>query len=862
MKTSPLIEQYLRLKDENKDAILFFRLGDFYEMFMDDAVEVSALLNLTLTKRVDNPMCGIPYHAASVYIKRLLDFGKKIAICEQVGVPKGTLMERKVVRLITPGTIVDEDFLDEGSPNYILSFYSSNGVFYTCRGDISTGRFIVRSFDNFESLFSFINFCQIKEIVVCDDDYFSSREHRATLDSSGIIINKYPHTSFTVRFGINIFKEILKTSTISFSELDSASLFWGAIGGLLDYFKVLHITDALHISSVVKESEKGYVTLDESALRSLEVIKTSNGKSTTVSLFGVLNFTCTAMGQRLLKERLMAPLRDVNEIEKRLSWCDYFKNNNNERKRLRKLLTSVYDIERMSVYIMNGDVKKYQLLRLNKTLKAVNLILENTFDTYKTLFKNIDRVKYDEVISIGNEIENSLDDDVTSKKLIKDNVNSELDRIREFRNKGESIINDYIQSLKEETGITNLKLGNSKVFGFTIDVTPSMVKKVPDDWQEVQTLVTSRRYITPKLKELEKEKERSEFEEGKIENAIYNALAFKVISKAIDILNIAEGIKELDFLEALAEAAATYNYTRPKFTTTGEIVIKNGRHPIVERFSEKGKFTPNSIDINTNDKSFMLITGPNMAGKSTYLRQNALIIIMAQLGSFVSADEALITPVDRIYSRLGFNDNIASGESTFFVEMKETALILRSATKDSFVILDEIGRGTGADDGEAIAESVMRFLAKKRIKTLFATHYLSIASHNVESNVIKMTLEVDERDGNVRFLRRMINGVASSSYGLHVAAIAGVPESVLFIAKENLKKIQNDKSSDNATNNTFYNHGLFDDIPSVTERTETLMKYDTLKRMIDNFDVDSSTPLNALTFVGELKKEVKSFDDN
>ncbi len=857
MKKSPLIEQYLSLKEENKDSILFFRLGDFYEMFMDDAIEVSSLLNLTLTARVETPMCGIPYHAASTYIKRLLDYGKKIAICEQIGSPNGSLMQRKVVRVITPGAVFDEDFLDESSPNYILSYYSENGEYYTCRGDISTGRYIVRKFDDFDSLLAFISFCRIKEIVVSDDDYFTDKDKRARLDEKGAVINKFPHSSFTTRFGINIFKEALGTITVSFSELDQTSPLWGAVGGLFDYFKLLNLLPSLHISSLTVESEKDTLLLDENALRSLEIVKTSKDRNNTQSLFGTLNYTSTAMGQRALKERVMSPLRDVKKIEERLDWVEYFINEEKERTRIKSLLTSVYDIERMSIFIMNGSVKKYQLLRLSKSLSAVGNILNGNKDTpYASLFKNIDINGINEVLLLGKEIDETVDDDIASKRLMKSGVNNALDEKRRFKEHGDEIVTEYIQKLKAETGIQNLKLGTSKVFGFTLDVTPSFVSKVPEEWQEVQTLVNSHRYITPYLKDLEKEKDRSEYEEEKLDASLFNALVLKVIKKAIDILNIAEGIKEIDFFISLALAAINGKYTRPHFTKTGELRIQKGRHPIVEKFASKGQFIPNSIDINTTDRTFMLITGPNMAGKSTYLRQNALIIIMAQLGSFVSADSAIITPVDRIYSRLGFNDNIAGGESTFFVEMKETALILRNATKDSFIILDEIGRGTGSDDGMAIAESVMHYLAKKKIKTLFATHYISIASKKLENNIIKATLEVDEpKNGDVHFLRRVINGVASSSYGVHVASLAGVPEAVLFLARELLDKIKTSKE-DLKDQGTYYDKGLFDDEPEYED--ESGIKYREIKEMITSFDINSSTPLDAMRFIDELKSKVNT----
>lgn len=849
MKVSPLMEQYFRLKEENKDSVLFFRLGDFYEMFEKDAIEISALLNLTLTHRVDTPMCGVPYHAASSYIKRLLDAGKKVAICEQVGTPSGTLMERKVVRLITPGTVVDEDFLTSGESNYIMAFYSVNGVYYTCRADISLGNFFVRAFDSFDALLAFISFCKIKEVVVSDDDYFSDKAKRLQLDGMNIIVNKLPSSSFNVRLGVDMVKESLGSITVSFSEIPEKSLLWGAVAGLFDYFKTLGIDKLISISYLKSESESDTLLLDESSLESLEIIKSSADGSSTKSLFGVLNRTSTSMGARLLKERLISPLRKIEAIEERLDWVEYFVKNTDERNRVKNLLINIYDIERLNSIFRSESIKKFQLLRLSKSLIFIRQILNGHFSDYAPLFKYIEKENIASLFALGAEIDSIVDDDITSKTLIKKGVDNTLDEYRTFIEKGDEILNAYVEEQKALTGIPNLRLGKSKLYGYTLDVTPQGIPKVPQSWIEKQSLVSGKRYITERLKVLEKEKEQSSFDAERLERELYNALVSKVNEKADDVLHLALGVKELDFFISLAIVAVDNNYVRPKFTTTGELRLINARHPIVEKFSEKGRFVPNSIEIDTNDNSFLLITGPNMAGKSTYLRQNALLIIASQLGSFVSADEALITPVDRIFSRLGFNDNIAQGESTFLVEMKETASILRLSTKDSFVILDEIGRGTGSDDGRAIAESIMHFMAKRKIKTLFATHYLALAYTELEKNITSLTLEVEEKNGNVRFLRRVVKGVAPSSYGIHVARLAGVPESVL---KEAEKSLREQKKAPEAQ---LYSHTLFDNDDD--QSNEDDLELLALKEEIEGFDVNNSTPFDALLFIKKLQEECK-----
>ena len=856
MKSSPLIEQYLSLKEENKDSILFFRLGDFYEMFLSDAEYVSSALGLTLTHRAGNPMCGIPYHAAGGYIKKLLDMGHKVAICEQVGMSTGTLMERKVVRLITPGTLTNEDFLDEGENSYIMSFYSFKGSYYLCKGDISLGRFVVRKLPDFESLLSYIRFNNVRELVVCDNDYFASKVQRKAIDSLGIIVNKLPSSSFTARFGETLFKDTLKVVTSSFSEIETLSPLWGAIGGLFDYFKTLNLLDVIHVTSLFEEKANTTLILDENAIKSLEVVTSSSDKSYYKSLFGVLNYTSTAMGRRTLKERLCAPLRDIKQIEERLDWCEFFVKNTEERGRVKKLLGGVYDIERMGVNLINGNVKKYHLTRLARTVDSVNSILANKWEEYKTIFKKISNERFNALVSFGQKINETIDDDITEKQLIKDGANAELDKLREFVKRGDGVLEDYLLRVKQETGITNLRISNSRIFGYTLDVTPSFVNKVPSSWVEKQTLVTCRRYITEELKNLEKEKTKCVFDAERLENAVYNAIVEEAKEIAEDVFNLSDGIKNLDFYISLAEAAYNNSYVRPHFSNSGEIIIKNGRHPIVERFYEKGRFVSNDIDINNSDKSFLLITGPNMAGKSTYLRQNALIIIMAQLGSFVSASDAVITPVDRIFSRLGFNDNIASGESTFLVEMRETALILRLATKDSFVILDEIGRGTGSDDGKAIAESVMRFMAKKRIKTLFATHYLNLAHTDLPNNIYPITLDVDDKGGTIRFLRRVVPGIASSSYGIHVAKLAGVPDSVIFSARKLLSKNDTISESD-----CLYTKDLFDESEEAMNTGDAYDEgennYSDIISMIENFNIDSSTPMDALLFVKKIQDEIK-----
>lgn len=861
MKSSPLIDQYLKLKEENKDSILFFRLGDFYEMFLSDAEYVSSALGLTLTHRAGNPMCGIPYHAAGGYVKKLLDIGHKVAICEQVGTPTGSLMERKVVRLITPGTLTDDDFLDEGESSYIMSFYSCKGEYYTCRADISLGRFIARKFSDLDSLLSYIRFNSVKELVVCDNDYFASKDNRKAIDSLNVIVNKLPSSSFTPRFGETIFKETLGVVTTSFSEVEQGSLLWGALGGLFDYLKTLNLLEVIHLTTLYEEKASESLILDENAIRSLEIVSSSSDKSYQKSLFGVLNYTSTAMGKRMLKERLCSPLRNAAEIEKRLDWVEYFKNDKKERERVKKLLSLVYDIERMGVSLVNGSIKKYQLLRLSRTIGAVRQILDNKWNDYNEIFHKITKERFGVLVSFAESIEKNIEDDITVKQLIKDGANEELDTLRDFVRRGDGVLDDYLMRVKSETGITNLRISSSRIFGYTLDVTPSFVSKVPSSWIEKQTLVTCRRYITEELKTLEKEKEKCVFDAEKLENSLFNAIVEEAKGIADDVFNLSDGIKEIDFFINLAEAADYNSYVRPHFLTSGEIKIKNGRHPIVERFYEKGHFVANSIDINNSDKSFLLITGPNMAGKSTYLRQNALIIIMAQLGSFVSATEAYITPVDRIFSRLGFNDNIASGESTFLVEMRETALILRSATHDSFVILDEIGRGTGSDDGKAIAESVMRYMAKKKIKTLFATHYLDIAHTDLPSNVYPITLDVDEQGESVRFLRRIIPGVASSSYGIHVARLAGVPESVIFSSQKILSARSQTKRNDKLYTKELFDEAEEDYSPSYDEIDDNETKRIEILDKISEFNVDSSTPMDALIFVKSLQDAIKECTD-
>lgn len=794
--TTPLMIQYQGIKDNYPDCVLFFRLGDFYEMFNDDAIEVSKLLNLTLTHhRQSSPMCGIPFHAAKVYIARLLRYGKKIAICEQTSVPTGKgLTERKVVEVITPGTTVEEDFLDRGMPNYLASLCCvKKGIkkFVAFSWlDVSTATFFANSWA-FEKNDDFLP----KELSrVCPKELllplsFQNDEliKRIVVENPSLIVNFYPDWHFDSE---NSYKRLLKhfktVNLRSFNlDLDSPEIV--PAGFLIDYASKNLCSDLSHVTGISLYQDSEFLSMDESSQKNLELTVNLRDGTSQFTLLEVLNHTVTPMGNRLLLNRLLSPLTNVEKIKSRQHKVNLFFNDWKKSEILRKTLTGVSDIERLASRIAMDRAHAKDLQALGFSLEKFVKLSEDLSSICKT------KVQVALAGEISQTISSAICDNpsvfLTEGNLIRTGWSEELDRLHEMQKNFNSFLDNYLEEEKSNTGISNLKIRYNRIIGYYIEVTKAQLDFVPDYFIRRQSLVNAGRFSTEKLIELERELLSAADKIINLEKNLFLSLRDSLKTHLLYFFELAKEIADLDVSLSNAFCARSYNWVCPQIDEGKNFCVTAGRHPVVEFHLKSNQFVPNSVDL--TEKSFALITGPNMAGKSTFLRQNALIAVLAQMGSFVPAEKAHIGIIDRIFCRVGASDNLARGESTFLVEMIETANILRSATEKSLVIMDEVGRGTSTEDGLSIAWAVSEYLLNNvKSKTLFATHYHELTKLN--HNLLQLLfLEVIENEGSVVFLKRIKSGAAMNSYGLHVAKLAGVPQCVIDRAKEVICVLQN-----------------------------------------------------------------------
>ena len=795
---TPLFQQYLSIKNEYPDEILFFRLGDFYEMFNEEASEVSRLLNLTLTHRGDIPMCGIPYHASKIYIARLLRLGKKIAIAEQVGeIAHGKgLTERKVVEIITPGTALESEYLESTINSYICSVYlagSKAGFSYL---DVSTGEFKATSFSSqnlFDSLCKEFGRCNPKEILLPDNLKNNSDVLKALASFSSVSVSWFPAWNFNPEASYKrLLKQFNTTNLRAFNLLESSPEVVCA-GFLLDYAYKTTNTFSPHITGISVYQDSDYLIIDDSSRRNLEILYNLNDGSYKGTLLDCVNFTSTAMGSRLLREWLMFPLTNLTQIEERQNRVELFYKDKNLLNCVRDYLSKILDIERLASRIAMDKAHAKDLQALKQSLIS-SLEVFNQLKSYD--FVTIDNFSALQIIDL---IEKSILEDpstiLTEGRMIKEGWSDELDEWRKIKSNFSSILEDYVEEERQSTGIQNLRIKSSGNMGYFIEVTKGKIDKVPEHFIMKRALVNADRYTTEKLQGLEEKLLESDLKILELEKNLFLEIRNSIKPLVTYLLNLSSQIASIDVCVGFAYAALSYSWTRPEMSEAYIFDITDGRHPVVEKFLPKGEFVPNSLHLNNekDSQNFALITGPNMAGKSTFLRQNALISLLAQTGSFVPAAKATISIVDRIFCRVGASDNLARGESTFLVEMSETAQILRSATEKSLVIMDEVGRGTSTEDGLSIAWAVSEFLLNRiKCKTLFATHYHELTRLEHKS-IKKLCMAVSENGTNIVFLRKVIAGAAENSYGIHVARLAGVPQAVIDRAQVLLSKIQNEK---------------------------------------------------------------------
>lgn len=864
---SPMMKQYFEIKEKNKDSILFFRLGDFYEMFFDDAKLASRELDLTLTGRDCGqkeraPMCGVPFHSCESYIARLVQKGYKVAICEQTEDPakaKG-LVKRDIIRVITPGTVIESGMLDEGKNNFISSAFMANKKIGLSFCDISTGELFITEISG-EDLQD-----QLQDQLIS----YNPRE----ILIGGEIVNFKTLSNFIKEklsasvemltddeFGYSICLDAMKNQ---FKENDVNSIkdkkeMVSSVGALLSYLKVTQITGYERINTFEVYNENQYMNLDYNTRRNLELTRTMMNKEKKGSLIWLLDKTKTAMGKRLLRYWLEHPLLNIGTILNRQSAIADLVDDTVQRLEITESLIGIFDIERLMTKIVYGNANARELRSLCGAFENLPQIkkLISKFDSslMRKLTEDIDPLE-DIHQLIDTAIEEEPPFSVREGGLIKEGYNEELDAVRSDMNNSTSLLAQIELEQKEKTGIPKLKVGYNRVFGYYIEVTNSYKDKVPEEYIRKQTLTNCERYITQELKDLEGRILGAKDRSFGMEYAIFDEIR-KVVANNLDrIEKTAKAIATLDVLTSLANVASDNNYTRPEVNQSSKIILKDSRHPVVEALLSGAPFVPNDVTLDNDSNRVAIITGPNMAGKSTYMRQVALIVLMAQMGSFVPASYAEIGVVDSIFTRVGASDDLASGQSTFMVEMNEVANIVKKATKNSLLILDEIGRGTSTYDGMSIARAVLEFVADKKklgAKALFATHYHELTvMENLLDGVKNYNIAVKKRGDDITFLRRIIPGGADDSYGIEVAKLAGLPDWIIKRAKEILKELTSGKTDDKETFANISPHNNEDDMQLNLLDTASNAVTDKLKSV----DVNTLTPIEAMNLLYELKNMI------
>lgn len=848
-KLTPMMQQYLRIKAQHQDVILFFQLGDFYETFFEDAELTARELDIALTKRDDAPMAGVPVKRVAFYVNQLLKKGYKVALCEQLQDPEEAkgLVERDVVRIITPGTILEEELLERGLNNYLVALYPEDDLVGLAYADISTGEFRATEL-TLSELKNELNRLRPAEIILpagvtLAEDYQGARSY--------VEPSRFQTQKLLDHFGI------ISREGLGLSELAGRSA-----AGLLSYVHETHKGSLKHLSPPKPYQLSRQMGLDPFTQRNLEILEELRGSGTHATLFRVINHTVTGMGERLLRRWLLAPLLDRAEIERRLDSVEFFAERALERGELRTLLGRIYDLERLAGRLGAGRVTPRDLLSLRQSLERLPELMallqrwtdQNAPAKLKEFLDQLRALALDELRELlSRAIREDAPLELKEGNIIQEGFSPELDELKAHERIFKRKILDLEARERERTGIQTLKVGFNTVFGYYLEVSKAAAKRVPPDYHRKQTLANAERFITPELKEYEEKILSAEERAKRLEYELFCQIRDTATQKLFEIQQFARIVAELDVVAALAEAAHRYHYTRPRFTNRQEIFITDGRHPIVEQLLPGGQFVPNDLKF-SEDEYLIVLTGPNMSGKSVYLRQIALICLLAQIGSFVPAKAATLPIVDKIFARVGASDMLAAGYSTFMVEMLETANILNNATERSLIILDEMGRGTSTFDGVSIAWAVAEHLATKvRAKTLFATHYHELTKLAERIPGIKnYHVQVKEYGNQVIFLHKVAEGATEGSYGVHVARMAGLPEDVTRKADEILQKI-------------LQNNPL-DAMGELRKRDPQFVKQLAIFRADEHpvvqelkaIDINKLTPLEALELLAKLKRRVES----
>lgn len=879
-KLTPMMRQYMDIKDNYKDHILFFRLGDFYEMFFDDAKLASRELEIALTGRDCGlgeraPMCGVPFHSADSYIARLVDKGFKVAICEQVedaSQAKG-LVKRDVVRIITPGTIIDPSMLNEEANNYIMTFYEDEDGIGIAYGDITTGELKTTEFagrNRKNQVLDEIMKVNPREIVISENFEYKDDGIKKLEDLYNVIFTPHYNRAFKFKNAEDMIKKHFNIFSVDSFGLQDKKHSIVVVGALLDYIYETQKVPLKHIDKINIYNHNNFMMLDKFTRRNLELTETLRGKEKKGSLLWVIDKTCTSMGTRTLKQWIEEPLIDIKKINDRLDSVELLNEDILLRDELRELLKDMYDLERLSSKIVYGTVNARDMIALKNSIRVIPVIKSKLEGKVKGELANIfDEI--DELKDVYSLIDDAIEEDpplsVKEGGIIKCTFNEELNELRKAITDGKKWLMDLENRERQSTGIKSLKVGFNKIFGYYIEITKSNIKNAPERYIRKQTLANCERYIMPELKEIEDKILGAEEKIVKLEYNIFGEVRNKVLREITRIISTAKSISRLDVLLGFAQVSFTYRFNKPIINNSKEITLKNARHPVVERVAGDEIFVPNDTILDNDENRFYIITGPNMAGKSTYLRQVALNVLLAQVGCFVPADEAVIGVVDRIFTRVGASDDLFQGQSTFMVEMSELSNILNNATENSLIILDEIGRGTSTYDGLSIAWAVVEYISNSEIlgaKTLFATHYHELTELEGKLRGVKnYCISVKEVGDDVVFLRKIIRGGADQSYGIQVAKLAGLPDEVIGRAKKILFELE--RSDINRSNEAAQD--IVKEVAMTIEKTsnedagEQINFFDVGKNeIIDDLkkmDIINMSPIDAMNELYRLAQKVK-----
>ena len=858
-KLSPMMEQYLQTKEKYKDCIIFYRLGDFYEMFFDDAIKASKMLDLTLTGRDCGleeraPMCGVPYHAADEYIAKLVSLGEKVAVCEQLTEPtKGKdLVQRDVVRIVTAGTVTNDELIDKKNNNFLGSVYIEEKGCSFAWVDITTGEFFAKEWREQNFLSEISN----ELIKISPAEIIANKRGYEVFSASPLIehgllpkFNLFIESEFNNQIALDTIKSQLKLQSLSSLGLQDNSLNICSSGALISYLKETQKHALLNINKISVQNPQNYVMLDANATRNLELTKTLHDGKKYGSLLWLLDKTKTSMGARKLNNWILFPLSDKDKIEERLDAVESLYNSTLIRQSLSDLLSEIKDISRLAGKISNGNLMPADCVALKKSLEILPNVKFQLLGINSTLIQQIcyDIEDFSEIVELLNSaISDNPPPTTKDGGYIKDGYSNELDELRSISKNSKFYLSELENREREKTGIKNLRVAYNRIFGYYIEVTNSFKDRVPYEYVRRQTLANAERFITDELKDLESKILSSEEQSLKLETKIYNYVKQFLSDRIESLLTSAEAIANLDVITSLATVARQNNYVKPTILdNNGTLNVVDGRHPVVENVSRQ-KFVPNDCLLDNRDNRMMIITGPNMAGKSTYMRQVALITLMAHVGSFVPAKSAEIPLTDKIFTRVGASDNLISDQSTFMVEMSEMADILNNATKKSLIILDEIGRGTSTYDGLSIAWAVVEYITKKiKAKTLFATHYHELTElEGILEGVKNYKVTVKEMQNTIVFFRKIMRGGTNKSFGIEVAELAGINKEVTQKAKNILKSLEKkDIARSNFT-------------PSISEEKE-VQPVEVEKILLD-LDINNTSPMQSFNILSDLIEKVKN----